>query len=210
MVNFLRGKNTDSKKGAISSKVASTSNSNEYVYQIRLSNESDILLTTFGSLEITQDETKEVVHQGEFINFQSLFQHKYYASNNTHFPVLLLCFWQHTSSRIIIKLLTTRIPDNENDLVCCHIHHKREMVKGYLISWPSIHVKPTWEIWRSCLQTSYVKRNRRLSYTRNIGLKSSVQSWKRKLITAGSIISSLSAPSNEQVSEYIYFGFYIN
>ena len=107
-------------------------------------------------------------------------------------------------------LLTTWVPDDTNDLVCCYIHQKMETAKGYLISWTSSHVNPTWEIRRTSLHTSSVKRNRQLSSTRNIGVKSSVQSWEWKLITAGTIISSLSIPSNDQVSEYIYFGFYIH
>ena len=55
------------------------------IFRSRLSDESDILLTTFGPSQITQYKIKEVVYQGEFINFQILFQHKYYGSNNTHF-----------------------------------------------------------------------------------------------------------------------------
>ena len=55
------------------------------IFRSRLSDESGILLKTFGPSESTQYKIKEVVYQGEFINFQVLFQHKYYASNNTHF-----------------------------------------------------------------------------------------------------------------------------
>ena len=69
----------------MSRKVFSTGISTNDVSQSRLSAESDILLTIFGPAEIPQDETKEIVYQGEFINFQVLFHHKYYASNNTHF-----------------------------------------------------------------------------------------------------------------------------
>ena len=83
------------------------------------------------------------------------------------------------------------------------------MVKGYLICCNSSHVKPTWEIWRQCVETSSVKRNHQLSSTSNIGVKDSVQSWGWKLFTAGSIISSLSTPSNYQVSEYTYYCYYI-
>ena len=43
-----------------------------------------------------------------------------------------------------------------------------------------------------------------------IGVKSSVQCWAWKIFTAGSIISSLSIPSNEQVSKYTYFCYYIH
>ena len=67
-------------------KVARTDTSTNDVSQIRLSDELDILLKKFGPEESTQYETKEVVYQGDFINDQLLFQHKYYDSNNTHFP----------------------------------------------------------------------------------------------------------------------------
>ena len=92
MAKFPRGNKTISKKGVVSRKVARTDNSTKDVSQSRLIDESDILLATFGSAESTQDKTKEVVDQGEFINFQVLFKHKYYASNNTHFLAYLLCF----------------------------------------------------------------------------------------------------------------------
>ena len=85
MVKFPWGNKTASNKGFMSRKVASTDNSIEDVSRSSLSDESDILLTTFVPAERTQDKTKEVVYQGEFINLQVLFQHKYYASNNTHF-----------------------------------------------------------------------------------------------------------------------------
>ena len=55
----------------MSRKVARTSNSTNDVYQGPLSDEWDILLTTFGPEESTHDKTKEVVYPGEFINFQS-------------------------------------------------------------------------------------------------------------------------------------------
>ena len=60
--------------------------------------------TTFGPAESTQDEIKEVIYQGEFINFKILSRHNYYASNNTdfqnnyyasnstNFTAYLLCF----------------------------------------------------------------------------------------------------------------------
>ena len=86
MVKFPWGNKTASNKGVGSSKVASTVTSSNNVSQSCLSNESDILLKNFGPAEITQDETKKVVDQGEFINFRLLFQNKYYASNNTNFP----------------------------------------------------------------------------------------------------------------------------
>ena len=44
--------------------------------QSRLRDESDILLTTFRLAESNKDETQELVYQGEFINFQLLFQNK--------------------------------------------------------------------------------------------------------------------------------------
>ena len=81
------------------------------------------------------------------------------------------------------------------------------MVKGYLIYWPSSHVQNTWEILRPCLQIISVKGNWKLSSTRKIGIKPLVQSWELKLITAGSIISISSIPSNEQIIEYIYLGY---
>ena len=85
MVKFPQRKKTASKKDVMSSKVASAATSTRDVSQIRLIGELDILLTTFRPAESTKDETKEVVYQIEFINFQVLFQHKYYSSNNTHF-----------------------------------------------------------------------------------------------------------------------------
>ena len=69
----------------MSRKVSRTVNSAKDVSQRRLSDEWDILLTTFGTEESTHEKTKEVLYQGEFINFQVLFQHNYYASNNTLF-----------------------------------------------------------------------------------------------------------------------------
>ena len=85
MVKFPRGKKTDLKKGVMSSKVARTYPSTKDVSKIRSSDELNIMLTTFGPSESTQYKTKSVVYQGEFINFQVLFQHKHYAYNNTHF-----------------------------------------------------------------------------------------------------------------------------
>ena len=67
----------------MSNKVDRTANSINDVSQIR---------STFGPAESTQDETKEVLDQGEFIIFQVLFLHKYYSSNSTHFLANLLCF----------------------------------------------------------------------------------------------------------------------
>ena len=58
-------------------KVARTTTSTKDVPRIRLSDELYIILTTFGLAERNQDETKEVVYQDEFINFQLLFQHRY-------------------------------------------------------------------------------------------------------------------------------------
>ena len=65
----------------------------------------------------------------------------------------------------------------------------------------------TSEIWRPFLQTSSVKVICWLCSTGNIGVKSSVQSWTQKIVTKGSIILISSITINEQVSEYIYFGF---
>ena len=59
MVKFPRGKKTASKKGVISRQVSRTANSTKDVSQSRLSNESDILLTTFVPAESTQDKNKE-------------------------------------------------------------------------------------------------------------------------------------------------------
>ena len=64
MVKFPLGKRTTSKNGDMSSKVARTTNSTKGVSQIRLSDELDIPLKTFGPVESTQDRTKEVVDQG--------------------------------------------------------------------------------------------------------------------------------------------------
>ena len=69
----------------MSRKVARTATSNKDVSQSRLSCESDILLAAFITAESAQEKTKGVVYQGEFIHFQLLIQHKYYANNNTHF-----------------------------------------------------------------------------------------------------------------------------
>ena len=110
-------------------------------------------------------------------------------------------------SRIIIMLLTTQMTDNKNFLVCCYIHQKREIVKNYIIYWPSSHVHHTWEIWRPYLPTSSLKGIHRLSSTRNIGVKSSVQYIKWNWITAGRIISSSSILRKEKVNDYIYLGF---
>ena len=52
-----------------------TATSNKYASQSRSGNESAILLKTFGSAEITQDEIKDLGHQGEFINFKKIFHH---------------------------------------------------------------------------------------------------------------------------------------
>ena len=68
----------------MSSRVSRTATSTNDVSQSRLSNYLDILLTTFRPSESTQDETKEVVDQGDFINFQTELHNKYYTSNNTH------------------------------------------------------------------------------------------------------------------------------
>ena len=77
IVKFPLGKKTASKKVVLSRKVARTDTSTKGVSQIRLSNESGILLKCFGPAEINQDETKEVLHQGKLINLESMFQHKY-------------------------------------------------------------------------------------------------------------------------------------
>ena len=55
MVKFPWGNKTASKKGVIISKVARTDTSTNYVSQIRLSDESDILSTSFGPVESTQN-----------------------------------------------------------------------------------------------------------------------------------------------------------
>ena len=68
----------------MSSRVSRTATSTNDVSQSRLSNYLDILLTTFRPSESTQDETKEVVDQGDFINFQTELHNKYYTYNNTH------------------------------------------------------------------------------------------------------------------------------
>ena len=67
------------------SKSARTSNSTNYISYNHLGNELDRLLIKFGPSESTHNETKDVVDQHEFINFQILFQHNYYASNNKNF-----------------------------------------------------------------------------------------------------------------------------
>ena len=77
MVKFPRSKKTDSKKGVMIRKVARTATSTKDSPQSLLSDESDILLTTFGISESNQDETKEVVYQGEFVNLKLRSQHKY-------------------------------------------------------------------------------------------------------------------------------------
>ena len=64
MVKFPHDKKTTSEKCDMSSKVARTTNSTKGVSQIRVSDELDILLTTFGPAESTQDKTKKVVDQG--------------------------------------------------------------------------------------------------------------------------------------------------
>ena len=66
-------------------KVSRTSTTTKDVSQIHLSNEYDILLTTFRPVKINQGETKEVVYQGKFINFKLPFQNNYFASNNKNF-----------------------------------------------------------------------------------------------------------------------------
>ena len=76
----------------MSRKVARTDTSTHGVSQISFSYEWDVLLTTFVTSESIQDQTKEVVYQGDFIHFQLLFQHKYEASKNTPFLTYLLCF----------------------------------------------------------------------------------------------------------------------
>ena len=85
MVKFPWGNNTASNKAVVSSKVARNTTSTKDVSQSRLGNELDRLLIKIGPAEITQDQTKEVFDKGESINFQFLFQHTYYASNNTNF-----------------------------------------------------------------------------------------------------------------------------
>ena len=55
-----------------------------------------------------------------------------------------------------------------------------------------------------------MKRNRQLSSKIIIGVKSSVQSWAWKLFTAGSIITGLLIPSNNQVSKHTYFCYCLN
>ena len=85
MVNFPRDKKTASKKVDMSRKAERTDTSTKDVSQSRLRNGLDMLLKTLGPAEITQEKTKEVVYQGEFINFKVLFQNKQYAYNNTHF-----------------------------------------------------------------------------------------------------------------------------
>ena len=69
MVKFPWGNKTTSMKGDMSRKLARTDTSTKDVSQSRLSDESDILLTTFRPAESTQDKTKEVVYQGDFISF---------------------------------------------------------------------------------------------------------------------------------------------
>ena len=64
MVKFTRVKKTTLNKGGMSSKLARTTNSTKDVSQIRVSDELDILLTTFGPVESTQEATKKVVDQG--------------------------------------------------------------------------------------------------------------------------------------------------
>ena len=92
MVKFTWDNKTTSKKGDMIRKEARTTTSTRNVSQSRLSDESDILLKIFETTESTHDKTEGVVHQGEFINFQVLFQHKYYTSNYPHFLAYLLCF----------------------------------------------------------------------------------------------------------------------
>ena len=70
----------------MSRRLARTATSTKDVSQSRLRDELDILLTTSGKAESTQDKTKELLYQSKFINFQLLLQHKYYASDNTYFP----------------------------------------------------------------------------------------------------------------------------
>ena len=69
-MKFPQGNTKASGKAVMSSKVARTATSNNNVSQIRSSNESDTLLTTFGLSETTLHEIKKVQHQGEFINFK--------------------------------------------------------------------------------------------------------------------------------------------
>ena len=69
----------------MSRRLARTATLTKDVSQSRLRDESDILFTTSGKAESTQEKTKELLYQSKFINFQLLLHHKYYASNNTHF-----------------------------------------------------------------------------------------------------------------------------
>ena len=84
MMDFPRRNIKSSEKAVISRKLARTDTSTKNLSQIRPSNKSYILLTTFGPEARTQNESKEVEHQGEFINFKVIFQHNYYVSNNTN------------------------------------------------------------------------------------------------------------------------------
>ena len=50
-------------------------------------------------------------------------------------------FWRHLKIRHY--QLRTQIPDNSNDINCCYIHQKMDILKGYVIDWPSSHFNPT-------------------------------------------------------------------
>ena len=69
MTKFSQGNKTASHKAVIRSKVARISTSTKYVSQKCSSKNSYILLTTFGTAENTQYESKEVEHQDEFMNY---------------------------------------------------------------------------------------------------------------------------------------------
>ena len=58
MVKFPQGNYTASKKAIMVKKVKRTATSTKNVFQSRSSNESNILLSTFGTLERTRDESK--------------------------------------------------------------------------------------------------------------------------------------------------------
>ena len=87
IVKLLRGNKESSKKADfMSNELSITSTSAKDVSQIRVCDESYVFSTYFGPVEITQDEIKQVVEEGEFINFKILFLHNYYAYKNTKFP----------------------------------------------------------------------------------------------------------------------------
>ena len=61
----------------MSRNVSRTATTTKDVSQWYLSDESYVLFTAFEPAETTQEETKELLYQGEFINYQLLLQHKY-------------------------------------------------------------------------------------------------------------------------------------